>query len=418
MIPLILAASLSLTSTNDYVYTVLTSTNVVIAGVGMGENVDYSMMRFEDIAFLHEAWSERDHVAKQAASGFAPGYTNIYSSTNIASHVIANRHYYLDGLVESLTGSNSPGILLAEDQLKRLYTTDRAETNTSYFVDDHFNFKEPFDPHLGYADLVGRLGYHNIGFKTNFWYRYTNLKRGKLLQSHNIPLHESDWSYVSHYFRDGVTYTWETVDGWVPIDLSGEHKETVMFDKGSQTLLGDRSAYLRLGKFTQDDTGESVEAYDWQYIDIEYPYSYVPAYVNFYHSTNQEFQIVYIALDGHVSCTVTIYPFGGDSRTEEIANHRVLYPLSSSSASVKEDRITFSFDAGTIFHRAEVAVGKVITPKEMREYLSNKIGGPPSEGGYRGHWNSAQVNTSVRIESLIIVLRVKRWHARELENGE
>ena len=52
-----LAATTTLTSTNDYYYTLPKSTNIV--GKVMGENGDYSLVRYEDAAWIAEAWAER-----------------------------------------------------------------------------------------------------------------------------------------------------------------------------------------------------------------------------------------------------------------------------------------------------------------------------------------------------------------------
>ena len=416
---ILFAATLSIASTNDYVYTILTSTNG-IEGVGMGAAVDYPMMRLEDVAFLDEAWRERESTARAAANGFGSSYTNVVASTNISSQVVqylGGRRITaeLDHTINLLTGTGSDGVLLAEDQVNRLHTADRADTIANSSTNRHFNFRDPFDPHFGYVSFVGRVGNDPIGLKTNFWYRYTNLKRGSLVQTKNSSKHESEWSYVSHFFRDGFHYIYDMDDGWVPVDDSNESRTPVPISPDRSLFSDQRSAYLSYGKYTRK--GESAEAYDWQYNDIEFPSRHVRAYADFFHPTNQEYQVVYIAIDSAVTCTITIYPYGETNRTESIANHRVLLPLSTSSASVKDDRITFSFDADDIWRRAEVAVGDVITLKDMKVILSSKIGGPPDVGGYYGNWNLASVSTSVYIGSMILVLRVK-WHARELENGE
>jgi len=52
-----LAASTTLTTTNHYYYTVPSSTNIV--GRVMGEIPDYRLIRYEDVAWINEAWAER-----------------------------------------------------------------------------------------------------------------------------------------------------------------------------------------------------------------------------------------------------------------------------------------------------------------------------------------------------------------------
>lgn len=66
MISLILAVALSISSTNDYVFTEVVHTNFV--GIGMGETFDYSILRNEDRCFLVEALSERNHVSAWISS--------------------------------------------------------------------------------------------------------------------------------------------------------------------------------------------------------------------------------------------------------------------------------------------------------------------------------------------------------------
>lgn len=90
MINLILAVALSISSTNDYVFTEVVHTNFV--GVGMGETFDYSILRNEDRCFLVEAIVERDTIApllssrevvappiKKADAWYYPGRNNIPS---------------------------------------------------------------------------------------------------------------------------------------------------------------------------------------------------------------------------------------------------------------------------------------------------------------------------------------------------
>ena len=59
-LPLILAATLSLSSTNDYVFTTPATTNLL--GVGLGTSAAYAVPRLEDMAFLTEAYVERAHA--------------------------------------------------------------------------------------------------------------------------------------------------------------------------------------------------------------------------------------------------------------------------------------------------------------------------------------------------------------------
>lgn len=66
-LPLILAATLSLSSTNDYVFTTPATTNLL--GVGLGTSAAYAVPRLEDMAFLAEAYVERAH-----ARGFFVSY--------------------------------------------------------------------------------------------------------------------------------------------------------------------------------------------------------------------------------------------------------------------------------------------------------------------------------------------------------
>lgn len=54
------AAQLSISSTNQYHFVPPVTTNLL--GVGMGETADYRVLRYEDIAFLKEAFAERRHV--------------------------------------------------------------------------------------------------------------------------------------------------------------------------------------------------------------------------------------------------------------------------------------------------------------------------------------------------------------------
>lgn len=74
----ILAAALSLVSTNDYVLThPVVATNAII-GLGMGKTGDYSIVRAEDRAFLAEAWRERKDAVTEYRSGLLP--TNAFST--------------------------------------------------------------------------------------------------------------------------------------------------------------------------------------------------------------------------------------------------------------------------------------------------------------------------------------------------
>ena len=59
-LPLILAATLSLASTNDYVFTTPATTNLL--GVGLGTSAAYAVPRLEDMAFLTEAYMERAYA--------------------------------------------------------------------------------------------------------------------------------------------------------------------------------------------------------------------------------------------------------------------------------------------------------------------------------------------------------------------
>lgn len=54
-----LSATSPIASTNDYVFTRVTAMGTNVAGVVMGDGGDYGAMRFEDLAFLHEAAAER-----------------------------------------------------------------------------------------------------------------------------------------------------------------------------------------------------------------------------------------------------------------------------------------------------------------------------------------------------------------------
>ena len=51
------AATTSLATTNDYYYTLPKTTNIV--GRVMGESGDYGLVRYEDAAWIAEAWAER-----------------------------------------------------------------------------------------------------------------------------------------------------------------------------------------------------------------------------------------------------------------------------------------------------------------------------------------------------------------------
>lgn len=77
---LIIAVALSLSATNDYLYTTPQTTNII--GVGIGPKADYRAVRAEDNAFLGESFSERG-----AGTGFIGEFNpSIYSlgpSTNL-----------------------------------------------------------------------------------------------------------------------------------------------------------------------------------------------------------------------------------------------------------------------------------------------------------------------------------------------
>lgn len=63
------AVRLSISATNEYAYTTPLTTNLV--GIGMGETGDYMVPRYEDIAFLREAYMERMDAATFDVSSYA-----------------------------------------------------------------------------------------------------------------------------------------------------------------------------------------------------------------------------------------------------------------------------------------------------------------------------------------------------------
>jgi hypothetical protein len=77
---LIIAVALSLSATNDYLYTTPQTTNII--GVGIGPKADYRAVRAEDNAFLRESFSERG-VGTGFIGEFNPSIYSLGPSTNL-----------------------------------------------------------------------------------------------------------------------------------------------------------------------------------------------------------------------------------------------------------------------------------------------------------------------------------------------
>lgn len=124
------AATTSLATTNDYYYTVPKSTNIV--GRVMGERGDYGLVRYEDAAWIAEAWAERIalggewEVATNApgpgllvkGGGIWPTTTGSYWTNAVMSTVAVTNELLKDlsagGTVRRILGAASGGAMTNE----------------------------------------------------------------------------------------------------------------------------------------------------------------------------------------------------------------------------------------------------------------------------------------------------------------
>lgn len=264
MLNLILAAMLSLSSAEEYLYA-KPSTNIVFKGVGIGRNADYRAVRGEDAAFLRESFLERG-VATGFINDLDPARVALGSSSNLVTAgtgtFISDMYAptFLDRFFSILWPIAS--IVPYESELPKGKVTYYPATTNADFVISATNIL----PFAAYAK-VEDFSFTTNGFPSNVWLSgtlklatITNLYR--IIRKNEAVLGDSVLRY-QRKFNCKYEYKMGSYNEYYPDDFT--------YAEGAYEDNGDKITYDYITGYTLDSYKYSAFASTNNY-PTAYPY--------------------------------------------------------------------------------------------------------------------------------------------------
>ena len=178
------AATLSLKSTNDYVFTYGLPTNADFRGIGTGENGIYSIPRIEDSAFLSEAYAERylfvfsRDIIFSYPRPYALTWVEYVSTGEITNDYFKSDYHWTTRYVPDdfkfndrvFRSESTNGWILASNDLTKTWKPLATENSRLYTTNDFRLVVDKRNPYYGRRD-----GQYTVTF-TEITNNYHNLK--------------------------------------------------------------------------------------------------------------------------------------------------------------------------------------------------------------------------------------------------
>ena len=210
-LPALFAVALSISTADDYHYvTIPTNMAASLTGVGMGSeaSAEDAPLRYEDAAFLAEAYAERAQATKKAEVTSAIRFPNrttmatradalkefIKPALQIAGGVRAAPDKSLGGVLYDFFGTTNIYVEASENEYDALYDEWAAEQATGSLFDKPNTPLKPDYIRALYADLAN----------------YTRISTYSYATSSNTN------RFIKKYERSPSNYTYDSSTGWYP----------------------------------------------------------------------------------------------------------------------------------------------------------------------------------------------------------
>lgn len=423
IIPTLLAAVLSLTSPNDYVFTVLTMTNG-IHGVGMGESRAYhSIPTVNDIAFLHESLRERVFTAYYSdLTNYPAGGRREYAiETNVTSHAFSIEA--MDTLLrhdESLYSTNYIIRVLnvgfnccTDEKADKFVKGGLHEVDAIKSPDESMLFEDGTDMMAGFEPVVisstSGTQYLRFNVSTNFHSMYHNVKAVTHVAGVKSCWHANDSSIYNHTTGEYETYTpvsGSTGEFYRKNEGQYDYGDTVHVEAGDNPHTYSEGASLSLTHYHSVSIQDDAFGGLFYVNKTEIEDSANIFFCQFALQRGQSCEAVKAV--AFVTAVFTQVLSGDRSGESTIFRKRYTTPIKIKKD--KDGKTTLEIDLESIAGEILVKNG-MPHPKDAKSMMASVLGGYPEEGSLYGSSNVILWNFTVSINAVGCLYKMN-WNAR------